>query len=86
MTAAGAWVPVAERLPPLLPEEWAAFERESAPVLAFSRIHGDRAQVATYRVDIEDGGGRWVSECSEGWTLPDVTHWAPIDYPQEIEQ
>lgn len=79
------WQP-ASTIPELKPTSPADFERTSEPVLVARRLsNGTREQnVATYRVDPDEPThGRWVTECSEGWTLSSVTHWRELDWPED---
>lgn len=56
----------------------------SEPVLVVVE-RGDgsrRQQVATWRVDPDEPeSGRWVSDCSDAWTLEGVTRWRQLDWP-----
>lgn len=74
--------------PPLLPADPSDFEQRSEPVLVVTgRAGALRQRVATYRADLEDPAAvRWVSECSEGWTLEDVLAWRPLDWPSGLDR
>lgn len=60
--------------PALLPAGPTDFEALSEPALVVTGRPGAlRQQVAIYRADLEDpDSARWVSDCSEGWTLEGV--------------
>lgn len=71
------WIPIAYGTPPHNPPTAIDFETSSDPVLVFA----DRPRVATHRRDIDTGAERWVTDCSEGWTLDNVQFWTPVDNP-----
>ena len=77
------WQP-ASTPPALLPSEPYECYAHSQPVLV-ARTHSDgtRSQcVAIYRVDIEEPHrNEWRTDCSETWSIHDVTHWRPLDWP-----
>ncbi|MCD9046802.1 hypothetical protein [Luteimonas sp. MHLX1A] len=76
----------ASTAPPLNPPATTDFEAVSDPVLAIRTLRdGGRVQlVARYSRDLEESEeSRWRSECSEAWTLHDVTHWRPLDWPED---
>lgn len=79
VTAAGEWVPVSERLPPLTDEGW---RKESAYVLVrFDNGRGAqwcRGHVAVYPPEEEYSEPvQWRTD-GENWDISGVTHWAEV--------
>lgn len=80
--AAGPWIPVGERLPPMIDDGWGD---ESKPVLVRyetnggGRIFWQAARLRIFRTPGEPDAQGWIIVGRDGYDLEGVTHWAEVN-------